>query len=311
MSPIRTSPIKVSPIQTSSTPVPSSHSNSLITGMLSTFNRMNNENGVNPDINPSVNPSANEQIPLALSNPTFTTLCHLLINDIGTRGDFDTEECERVFRLLRNIHRFLLDTPNWCQNGDLSDNAKTIDEPSTSAIIEKPSTSTTLVSDSQPKVEENRVSDEPLDLSMSAMSKIENQPQFRDSVASASSRRSKRKRKATKLEYPTSDENMNDNGTQIWNTNQTCTEPSLPAFLTASQSDLQNRNETLDVPDNANTYKSSFICYHCHIIFANEIMYTVHMSFHNTKNPLMCALCDRKSANIVAFYLHLVRTKHW
>lgn len=317
MSPIRTSPIKISPLRTSSTPVPSSRSNSLITDMLSTFNRMNNENGINP----SIYPSANEQIPSVVSNPTFTTLCHLLINDMGTRRDLDEEECQRVFRLLRNIQKFLLG-PDWSQNEneDLSDNTKTADEPSTSTAtdelststtIDEPSTFTTLVSEPQPKVEENGIPpDEPLDLSMSAMLKVENQPQYQESVASSSSRRNKRKRKATKLEYPTTNENTNDNGTQIWNTNQTHMEPSLLTLLTASQSDLPRRDETLNVTQNENKYKSSFICYHCRIIFANEIMYTVHMSFHSTENPLMCALCDQKSANIVAFYLHLIRTKH-
>lgn len=303
-SPIRTSPVKISPTQTSSTSIPSSHSNFLITDMLSTFNRMNNDNGVNSGINPN----ANEQIPSAVSNPTFTTLCHLLINDMGSRRDLDDEECQRVFRLLRNIQRFLLGS-DWCQNESLSDNAKTVDEPSTSTAVDEPSTSTTLVSEPQPRVEENGVPDEPLDLSMSAMSKVENQPQFRDSVACSSSRRNKRKRKAMKLEYPTTNENTSDDKTQIWNANQTHTESSL-TLLTASQTDLQRRNETLNVTQNANTCNSSFICYHCRIRFANEIMYTVHMSFHSTKNPLMCASCDRKSANTVAFYLHLIRTKH-
>lgn len=312
LSPTQTSPTKISPPWTSSTPAPSS--NSLITEMLSTFNRVNNENGVNP----AVNPRANEQIPsIPVSNPTFTTLCHLLINDMGTRRDLDDEECQRMFRLLRNIQRFLFGS-DWCQNEDLSDNTKTADEPSTSTttdelstsmIVDEPSTFTTLVSEPLPKVEENGIADEPLDLSMSAMSKVENQPQNQESVASSSSRRNKRKRKATKLEYPTN-ENTNDNETQIWNTNQTCTESALLTLLTASQSDLPKSYETLNVTQNANKYNSPFICYHCRIIFANEIMYTVHMSFHSTKNPLICALCDRKSANIIAFYLHLIRTKH-
>ncbi|XP_018361601.1 PREDICTED: protein hunchback-like [Trachymyrmex cornetzi] len=145
--------------------------------------------------------------------------------------------------------------------------------------------------------------DQPLDLSMSTMTKRQNQSQLANF--------SKRKRKAVKLEYPTitiSEKkfHIDDNATQIQNTDQTCTESSLSALLTASQSNLQEKNMTPDI----NIYKTSFICYHCCIIFASEIMYAVHMSFHKVKSPFTCAVCDRKCTDQITFFLHLIQTKH-
>ncbi|XP_077274396.1 hunchback isoform X1 [Temnothorax americanus] len=320
-----TSPVKVSPVRTSPTQVPSSHSNSRVKNIMTMLNGMTNENGVNPSSNPNINQNTNKENPLL--NPMFSTLCQWWVNEIATRRDSDDKETGQVFRLMLNAQKFL-PRPKYTENlggatganGGVSDNASTFNEPSTSTAInrpstsmaiDEPSTSTMLVSEHQPSVEEMGVSDEPLDLSMSAMSKLENQLLFEESIASiaSTSRRNKRKRKATRLAYPTTNENTNDNGTRTPNTDQIYTEPSLPALLTASQSDLQ-RSETLNVTHNANIYNSSFICYYCHIIFANEIMYAMHMGFHSAENPLVCAVCDRKSSNIIAFFLHLIRTKH-
>ncbi|KAG5312340.1 HUNB protein, partial [Acromyrmex insinuator] len=148
--------------------------------------------------------------------------------------------------------------------------------------------------------------DQPLDLSMSTMTKKQNQSQL-----VTINHFSKRKRKAIKLEYPTitiSEKkfHIDDNVTQTQNIDQTCTESSLSALLTASQSDLQETNMT----HNINIYKTSFICYHCCIIFASEIMYAVHMSFHKVKSPFTCAVCDRKCSDQITFFLHLIQTKH-
>ncbi|KAG5340772.1 HUNB protein, partial [Acromyrmex charruanus] len=148
--------------------------------------------------------------------------------------------------------------------------------------------------------------DQPLDLSMSTMTKKQNQSQL-----ATINHFSKRKRKAIKLEYPTitiSEKkfHMDDNSTQTQNIDQTYTESSLSALLTASQSDLQETNMT----HNINIYKTSFICYHCCIIFASEIMYAVHMSFHKVKSPFTCAVCDRKCSDQITFFLHLIQTKH-
>jgi len=304
--PIQRSPVRISPTQGSPirmpTPISSIHSNSLVTANLATLNRMNNENGENPSINgQSLFPN---------NNNAFSILCQLLFKEIATREDVDNKEQNQVFRLLGNAQKYLASDPGHvihvanttAANGDLSDNARNIDEPSTS---------TTLISEAQPAAEEDEILNEPLDLSMSAMSKRENQPQFQESVASPSSRRNKRKRKAMKLamklEYPTTNEITDDNATQTWNTNQIYSESSLPTCLTASQS--EEKNKTFDITYNANMCKT-FICSHCHIIFANEIMHAVHMSFHNSTNPLICALCDEKSTNILSFFLHLIRTKH-
>lgn len=168
-----------------------------------------------------------------------------------------------------------------------------ISTPSAS-VLSIPISSTTILDLADPNI------DQPLDLSMSAMIKRQNQPQ--------SASFSKRKRKAVKLEYPTitiSEKkfHIDDNATQTQNTDQTCTESSLSALL--SQSDFQEKNMT----HNINIHKT-FICYHCCIIFASEIMYAVHMSFHKVKSPFTCAVCDRKCTDQITFFLHLIRTKH-
>lgn len=313
MSPVRMSPTKISPVRTSSTPVRSltSQSYALVTDILTKMGLGKiNKIGMNSKFN-------EQKLPRLSGDPAYSCLHQLMMREIQTRED---TEHEQAFLLLENAQKFLprfnpkhsdqtmLDS---AIGGDLSE---TIEESTTSMTNDEPSTSTTLSSKLQKMgVEENGLPDEPLDLSMSAMSKTENQPELQpeESVANSTSRRSKRKRKkTTKLEYFTINDCTNDDEIQTLNTNQNCTEPSLPAPLTTSQSDLQTKNETLNVTHNANIYNSPFICYYCRIIFANEIMYAVHMSFHNTTNPLTCALCDRKSANTTAFFLHLIRTKH-
>lgn len=325
-SPVWKSPIKISCVRTLSTS-PQSPSNSLITNIQTELSRMSNEN----EMNPSISSSTNEQISSALTDPMFAALCRLLFENIEEHSK--DEERRNALRLLQIAKKYLVGSgyvehvaSATGANGYLHEDAKPIDEHSTSTTIsesstitvfdesatfvtiDEPSTSTTLVSESQPRMEQNEVLDEPLDLSMSAMSRTENRPQFQESVASSLSRRNKRKRKAIKLEYPATNENTFYKRVRAQNADDTHTEPPLPlALLTASQADLQSRNEPLNVTYNANT---SYICYHCHIIFANKIMYAVHMSFHSPKNHLMCALCDRQSTNIVAFFLHLIRTKH-
>ncbi|XP_011686469.1 PREDICTED: uncharacterized protein LOC105449159 isoform X2 [Wasmannia auropunctata] len=233
ISPIQRSPVRISPTQRSPAqlpaPVPPSHSNSLVTAILATCNRTNSENGVNP--------SSNEQSSL-LNSSAFIMLCHFLFRTIASRPDVDVrqrsyllENAQRILGDPENAQR-IFDDPEHVEhaagttaNGDLSDNANSTDQPSTS---------TTLVSAPRVAAEEDRPAenldestealnvpmenlhaptgnlDEPLDLSMSAMAR---RPQFQISIPSSSSRR-KRKRKATRLEYPTTNENTENSATR-------------------------------------------------------------------------------------------------
>ncbi|XP_018398205.1 PREDICTED: protein hunchback-like [Cyphomyrmex costatus] len=269
MSPVRM-PSPRSPIQTvqrSPVRIPTPITpHPIIANMLNDFfNKLKNQNGFNRQ--------------LLLENSPFNFLCHLLFQDLATRSIVDDKEQGQIFRLLQNVYKYLTnDTEHVASISD------TKDELPVNARIDEPSTSTMPISESQSAMEVDVNLDQPLDLSMSAMVKreeISHQPQ--------STSFSKRKRKAVKLEYSTINEkkfHIDDNAVQTRNTNQICTESSLSALLTASQSDLQENNMT----HNINIYRTSFICYHCCIIFANEIMYAVHMSFHQTKNPFTCAL---------------------
>ncbi|XP_011871980.1 PREDICTED: protein hunchback-like [Vollenhovia emeryi] len=234
MSPFRTTPTKISPERPSSTSVSFNHSNFLTSNFLATFNRMRDENEVDLSGN---DPSANEKIPS--STTIYAKFCDMLLSDIKTRSDFDEQQCGQMLRIFCNTRKFLskhfnssadmIDT-----NGDLSDNeAMDTDEPSmlTTMDINQYSTPMTLTSEPQSKVGENVISDAPLDLSMSAMSRVKNQLQFQESVASSSSRR-KNKRKVIRLEYPIISENANDDETQTQDTKKPRTELS-PSLLEA------------------------------------------------------------------------------
>ncbi|XP_012543223.1 protein hunchback [Monomorium pharaonis] len=290
------SPIQRSPNQMSLIPVShygSPHSNSLDTASLATCNSTNFVDELNP-------------------NDPYNILCQLVYKEILT-CQMDAEERGRMFRLLGNAQRFCSNGPGHIEhltkaaavNGDFFNKTEL-----SSSSDEESSTSTTPVWEPQPQVLNQP--NEPLDLSMSAMSKIEDQPQLQQSVAS-SSRHRKRKSKATKIEYPTINEYMNNNETQTQNTKGTHTKFFLPAselpLEAASQFNLE-RNIKTNVTHNAKKRKKSFICYYCHIMFENEIMYAIHMSFHNTEDPLMCSICYQQSTNIVAFFLHLIHKKH-
>ncbi|XP_011165253.1 uncharacterized protein LOC105199737 isoform X2 [Solenopsis invicta] len=175
------SSIQKSPVQMSLIPVSSSYPNSPDTATLATCNRRNNEDEANP------------------SDP-YNILCQLVYKEILT-CQMDAEERGRVYRILGNAQRFFSGGSGHIEhlaraaavNGDFFNHVETME-----TIDEEPSISTTPVSVPQPPVFNQ--SNEPLDLSMSAMTKTEDhQLQFQQSVASSSRHRKHSKCRATSL----------------------------------------------------------------------------------------------------------------
>ncbi|XP_075245799.1 uncharacterized protein LOC142339553 isoform X2 [Convolutriloba macropyga] len=56
----------------------------------------------------------------------------------------------------------------------------------------------------------------------------------------------------------------------------------------------------------ANTYT----CETCHIIFTDEVMFTIHMGIHTKSNPLQCNYCDFLATSKYDFAAHVARGVH-
>ena len=53
-----------------------------------------------------------------------------------------------------------------------------------------------------------------------------------------------------------------------------------------------------------------FICSHCRIAFADEILYHIHMGYHSFDDPFKCNRCNHASSDAVTHSLHLMQAKH-
>lgn len=54
----------------------------------------------------------------------------------------------------------------------------------------------------------------------------------------------------------------------------------------------------------------TFKCEHCHMLFLDHVMYTIHMGCHGYRNPLECNVCGRCSQDRYEFSSHIVRGEH-
>lgn len=71
----------------------------------------------------------------------------------------------------------------------------------------------------------------------------------------------------------------------------------------ASESESDEEIATTTTP---NTYT----CQYCDITFGDLTMHTIHMGFHGYNDPFMCNKCGERSADRVAFFIHLGRAQH-
>ncbi|XP_004923024.1 protein hunchback [Bombyx mori] len=58
------------------------------------------------------------------------------------------------------------------------------------------------------------------------------------------------------------------------------------------------------------TSTNSYACQYCDITFGDLTMHTIHMGFHGYNDPFMCNKCGERSADRVAFFIHLGRAQH-
>lgn len=56
--------------------------------------------------------------------------------------------------------------------------------------------------------------------------------------------------------------------------------------------------------------KESYDCQYCDIVFKDIIMYTMHMGYHGFKDPFTCNMCGERSADKIAFFVHIARSQH-
>ncbi|CAH0406159.1 unnamed protein product [Chilo suppressalis] len=58
------------------------------------------------------------------------------------------------------------------------------------------------------------------------------------------------------------------------------------------------------------TASNTYSCQYCDITFGDLTMHTIHMGFHGYNDPFMCNKCGERSADRVAFFIHLGRAQH-
>ncbi|XP_076043021.1 zinc finger protein hunchback [Oratosquilla oratoria] len=51
-------------------------------------------------------------------------------------------------------------------------------------------------------------------------------------------------------------------------------------------------------------------CQYCDMAFKDVVMYTMHMGYHDYKNPFTCNMCGHQATDKVAFFLHIARSSH-
>jgi hypothetical protein len=54
----------------------------------------------------------------------------------------------------------------------------------------------------------------------------------------------------------------------------------------------------------------TFVCDHCRIAFADQVMYHIHMGYHGYNDPFKCNRCGHPSTDALAHNLHLMQAKH-
>ncbi|KAJ3592486.1 hypothetical protein NHX12_007613 [Muraenolepis orangiensis] len=68
--------------------------------------------------------------------------------------------------------------------------------------------------------------------------------------------------------------------------------------------------EVMRVFDREGREIRAFRCEHCHVLFMDHVMYTIHMGCHGYRNPLECNICGHRSTDRYEFSSHIVRGEH-
>ncbi|XP_049887778.1 protein hunchback [Pectinophora gossypiella] len=78
---------------------------------------------------------------------------------------------------------------------------------------------------------------------------------------------------------------------------------------------LQHEDETMREAEGSESESDAEVpptyqCPHCDITFGDITMHIIHMGFHGYNDPFMCNKCGERSADRVAFFIHLGRAQH-
>lgn len=68
--------------------------------------------------------------------------------------------------------------------------------------------------------------------------------------------------------------------------------------------------ETVQVLDRDGRPVRSFHCRHCHILFLDHVMFTIHMGCHGFRQPFECNICGHSSQDRYEFASHISRGEH-
>ncbi|XP_046896470.1 zinc finger protein Eos isoform X1 [Hypomesus transpacificus] len=72
---------------------------------------------------------------------------------------------------------------------------------------------------------------------------------------------------------------------------------------------LSSREE-VQVVDGKGGILCTFRCEHCHILFLDHVMFTLHMGCHGFRQPFECNVCGHRSRDRYEFTSHIVRGEH-
>ncbi|XP_026222672.1 zinc finger protein Eos isoform X2 [Anabas testudineus] len=106
--------------------------------------------------------------------------------------------------------------------------------------------------------------------------------------------------------HPTSSPNQAKDMDPEWE--RVCPVPTNIVKRTPS-SPLSSR-ETVQVLDRDGRPVRSFHCRHCHILFLDHVMFTIHMGCHGFRQPFECNICGHRSQDRYEFSSHISRGEH-
>ena len=86
--------------------------------------------------------------------------------------------------------------------------------------------------------------------------------------------------------------------------------PAPPALLKKSPGSLPASTESVQVLDRDGQPVRSFRCLHCHILFLDYVMFTIHMGCHGFHRPFECNICGHSSRDRYEFSSHISRGEH-
>ncbi|CAG07413.1 unnamed protein product, partial [Tetraodon nigroviridis] len=83
-----------------------------------------------------------------------------------------------------------------------------------------------------------------------------------------------------------------------------------PTLIKKTPGSLLSPTESVQVLDSHGHPVRSFRCLHCHILFLDYVMFTIHMGCHGFRRPFECNICGHSSRDRYEFSSHISRGEH-